>query len=220
MRRTVLAAIAIVGPAACATTDDDRTTSPIDTMTDDEAASASSTTARRTGSTTDPTGEEPAASNAPVVSATSTHEPSDHRAPIATTAPGSVPPTSANRVEGIIVRFSSTDIELDVTVAGDTPTIRDFLSMLPLTIRFEEFNGREKIGYLPRPLDTSASAGHDSEDGDLIYYAPWGTLGFYYNAYGIGHDDNVIHIGTYNATPADLAGLETGDVTVSVVDGP
>ena len=220
MRRTVIAAIAIVGPAACATTDDDRTTLPIVTMTDGEASIASSTTAHHTGSTPDPTGDEPAASNARAVSTMATHEPSDHRAPIATTAPVSVPPTQADRVEGIIVRFSSTDFEVDVTVAGDTPTIRDFLSLLPLTIRFEEFNGREKIGYLPRPLDTSASAGHDSEDGDLIYYAPWGNLGFYYNADGIGHDENVIHIGTYNATPADLAGLETGDVTVTVIDGP
>jgi hypothetical protein len=220
MRRTVLAAIAIVGPAACATTDDDHTTSAIVTMTDDDAASASSTTARRTGSTTDPTGEEPAASNAPAVSTTSTQEPSDRRVPVATTAPALVPPTSADKVDGIIVRFSSPTIDVDVTVAGDTPTIRDFLSVLPLTIGFEEFNGREKISYLPRPLHTSASAGHDPEDGDLIYYVPWGNLGFYYNADGIGHDDNVIHIGTYNATPADLAGLETGDVTVAVIDTP
>jgi hypothetical protein len=220
MRHIVLAAIAIVGQAACAATDDDRTTSPIVTMTDGEAASTSPTTSHHTGPTTNPTGDEPAASSDPAVSAVSTHEPSDHRAPVATTAPGSVPPTSADRDEGVIVRFSSPTIEVGVTVAGDNPTIRDFLSLLPLTIRFEEFNGREKISYLPRPLDTSASAGHDSEDGDLIYYAPWGNLGFYYNADGIGHDENVIHIGTYNATPADLAGLETGDVTVTVIDGP
>jgi hypothetical protein len=189
-------------------------------MTDNEAPSTSPTTSHHTGSTTDSAGDEPAASNAPAVSTTSTQEPSDHRAPAATTAPALVPPTSADSVDGIIVRFSSPNIELDVTVAGDTPTIRDFLSVLPLKIRFEEFNGREKISYLPRPLDTSASAGHDPEDGDLIYYVPWGNLGFYYNADGIGHDDNVIHIGTYNATPAELAGLETGDVTVAVIDAP
>lgn len=220
MRRTVLAAIAIVGPAACAHADDDRTTSPIVTMTDGEAPSTSPTTVRHTGSTTDSAGDEPAAKKAPAVSTTSTQEPSDRRVPVATTAPALVPPTSADSVDVVIVRFSSPTIEVDVTVAGDTPTIRDFLSLLPLTIRFEEFNGREKIGYLPRPLDTSASAGHDSENGDLIYYAPWGNLGFYYNADGIGHDDDVIHIGTYNAAPAELAGLETGDVTVAVIDAP
>ena len=72
--------------------------------------------------------------------------------------------------------------------------------MLPLTLRFEEFNGREKISYLPRPLDTTDTPGSDPEDGDLIYYAPWGNLGFYYNAAGIGFSDDVIHLGTYNAT--------------------
>ena len=88
--------------------------------------------------------------------------------------------------------------------------------MLPLTLQFEEFNGREKISYLPRPLDTTDTAGSDPEDGDLIYYAPWGNLGFYYNAAGIGFYDDVIHLGTYNATPEQLTALEGSDVTVDI----
>lgn len=85
-------------------------------------------------------------------------------------------------------------------------------------MRFEEFNGREKIGYLPRELDTDGSPGHDPADGDLIYFAPWGNLGFYYNNEGIGHDDRVVHLGTYTATRDQLAGLEGGDVTIAIVD--
>jgi len=54
--------------------------------------------------------------------------------------------------------------------------------MLPLTLALEEFNGREKISYLPRRLDTAGSGGSDPKDGDLIYFVPWGNLGFYYNA--------------------------------------
>ena len=61
------------------------------------------------------------------------------------------------------------------------------------------------------------SPGHDPEDGDLIYFAPWGNLGFYYNTEGIGHDDRVIQLGTYSATSEELGGLETGDVTITVV---
>lgn len=120
-------------------------------------------------------------------------------------------------VEGTVVRFASPDVQVDVTIT-DNPTTRDFLSLLPLTIPFEEFSGREKIGYLPRELNIEGSPGHDPEDGDLIYFAPWGNLGFYYNTEGIGHDDRVIHLGTYNATPEQLAGLETGEVTITVVE--
>ena len=104
-----------------------------------------------------------------------------------------------------------------MTITQDNPTVRDFLSLLPLKIAFEEFSGREKIGYPPRRLATEGSPGHDSEDGDLIYFAPWGNLGFYYNAQGIGHDDRVIHLGRYDATREQLAGLESGEVTITVV---
>ena len=77
--------------------------------------------------------------------------------------------------------------------------------------------GREKIGYPPRRLVTEGSPGHDSEDGDLIYFTPWGNLGFYYNADGIGYDERVIGLGTYRATADELAGLEAGDVSVTIV---
>lgn len=121
-------------------------------------------------------------------------------------------------MEGTIVRFSSTYVQVDVTITQDSPTVRDFLSLLPLTPAFEEFNGREKLSYLPRELATEGSPGHDSEDGDLIYFAPWGNIGFYYNAEGIGHDDRVILLGTFDATPEQLVRLEAGDVTVAIVE--
>src|SRR5699024_8940455 len=57
---------------------------------------------------------------------------------------------------------------------------RDFLSMLPLTLTLKEFNGREKIGDLPRKLEYSGSPGSDPEDSGLIYFAPWGNLARFY----------------------------------------
>jgi hypothetical protein len=53
------------------------------------------------------------------------------------------------------------------------------------------------------------------EDGDLIYDTPWGNLGLYYNTAGIGFDDNVIHLGTYESTPEQLTELE-GTVTIDL----
>ncbi|WP_216651544.1 cyclophilin-like fold protein [Actinomadura litoris] len=119
------------------------------------------------------------------------------------------------QVEGSIVRFTARGVSVDVVIGADSATTRDFLSMLPLTLTLEEFSGREKIGYLPRKLDTAGSPGSDPEDGDLIYFVPWRTLGFYYNTAGIGHSDQVIHLGTYKATAELLEKLQGGDVTVT-----
>lgn len=116
-----------------------------------------------------------------------------------------------------IVRFSSGDTHVDVTIVRDSPAAGEFVSMLPLTLALEEFAGREKIGYPSRPLETAGSPGHDPEDGDLIYYTPWGNIGFYYNAEGIGYDDRVIHLGTDDATLDQLTALEGPDVTIEVV---
>ena len=127
------------------------------------------------------------------------------------------PTTSpAGDVVGTIVRFSSSRTSVDVRIGQNNPTVRDFLSMLPLTLRVEEFAGREKISYLPRKLRHGGSAGSDPNDGDLIYFVPWGNLGFYYNTDGIGYSDDTIHLGTYNAPLARLEQLE-GRVSVRVI---
>lgn len=120
-------------------------------------------------------------------------------------------------VVGTVVRFTAAGAALvDVTIGEDNPTVRDFLSLLPLTMTLEEFAGREKIGYFSRKLTVKGSKGSDPEDGDLIYFVPWGNLGFYYNASGIGYADQTIHIGKYRATPAELARFEGQTVTVQI----
>ena len=116
---------------------------------------------------------------------------------------------------GTIVRFTSEATTVDVTIGADSPAVRDFLSMLPLTLTLEEHAGREKIGNLPRALTLDGSPGSDPEDGDLIYFIPWGNLGFYYNAEGIGYSDQTLHIGTYKASLEQLDALE-GTVTIEV----
>jgi hypothetical protein len=139
------------------------------------------------------------------------------------TQPTSPPPTTpsadsdAREIVGTIVRFSSNTTSVDVTIGEDNPAVRDFLSMLPLTITVEEFAGREKISYLPRELRRRGSAGSDPETGDLIYFVSWGNLGFYYNAEGIGYSDETIHLGTYDASLDQLERLE-GEVTVEVIE--
>jgi hypothetical protein len=125
--------------------------------------------------------------------------------------------SDARQIVGTIVRFSSNTTSVDVTIGEDSPAVRDFLSMLPLTITVEEFARREKISYLPRELRHRDSPGSDPESGDLIYFVPWGNLGFYYNAEGIGYSDATIHLGTYEASLDQLERLE-GEVAVEVID--
>jgi hypothetical protein len=122
---------------------------------------------------------------------------------------------SPDTVVGTIVRFAGPNTTVDVTIVEDNATARSFLSRLPLAVEFEEFNGREKISYPPGGLDVVES-GHDSENGDFIYYVPWGNVGFYYNAAGIQFDDDVVLIGRYDATPEELVGLQ-GGVSIFIV---
>jgi hypothetical protein len=152
------------------------------------------------------TNEPPVASATPFPSAAETPE--------ATLTPDS----TARSLEGTIVRFTGGGSSVDVTIANDNVTTRDFVSMLPLTLELEEFSGREKVSYLPRKLDADGAPGSDPKDGDLIYFVPWGNLGFYYDANGIGYSDDTINLGTYTATEAQLRRLENQDVTVEIVE--
>jgi hypothetical protein len=63
----------------------------------------------------------------------------------------------------------------------DTPTTRDFLNLLPLTLILEDYASTEKIAYLTRKLsEEGAPAGVDPSVGDITYYAPWGNLALFY----------------------------------------
>ena len=124
--------------------------------------------------------------------------------------------SAAGSVVGTAVRLSAGSALLDVTISEDNPATRDFLSMLPLTLIMEEFAGREKIADLPRPLHYEGSPGADPEVGDLIYFVPWGNLGFYYDTTGIGFSEQTIHLGRYNATPEELARFEGQEVRVEL----
>jgi len=96
----------------------------------------------------------------------------------ATAASSSGPATSTDPdqpASATTIRFATGTTTVDVVIDTSSPAAREFLEMLPLTIPFEEFSGREKIGYLPRKLDTSGTPGSDPEDGDLISTTPRGA---------------------------------------------
>lgn len=81
------------------------------------------------------------------------------------------------------IDFSFAGQHLVATLLGN-PAARDLLSMLPLTLKIEDYSTNEKIAYLPRKLTERGAAPFAQEaPGDLCYYAPWGNLVFFYDHY-------------------------------------
>jgi hypothetical protein len=63
----------------------------------------------------------------------------------------------------------------------DNPATRDFISQLPLTLTFTDYNSTEKISDLAKKLSIKdAPAGFKPSAGDITYYAPWGNLAVFY----------------------------------------
>lgn len=76
----------------------------------------------------------------------------------------------------------------------DTPTARDFLSLLPLTLELKDYNDTEKISYLPKKLSLKdAPSGCDPYIGDITYYSPWGNLAIFYRDFS--YSEGLIKLG-------------------------
>lgn len=57
---------------------------------------------------------------------------------------------------------------------------RDFYALLPLTLSFSDYVGKEKIARLDKSLSTQESGEYDPQSGDFFYFAPWGNVGIFY----------------------------------------
>lgn len=114
-----------------------------------------------------------------------------------TSAPSSSssPSPSEQGVEGTVVRFTADDVVVDVTIAQDNPTTRSFLEMLPMTLEFSDYGGKEKVAAPTGEWDFTDAEGLDPEVGDLFSYKPWGNLGFFYNVDGNTYSDDLAKIG-------------------------
>ncbi|HEY9308064.1 MAG TPA: cyclophilin-like fold protein [Microbacterium sp.] len=121
-------------------------------------------------------------------------------------------------VMGTTIRFTAPTGAIDVTLDEDNPAVRDLLTMLPMTLEFEDFNGVEKIAYPPRPIQTAGSPPSSAGAGELAIYVPWGDIAFFYAGERGALSADIVHLGVFDATLDELQVLEGGDVTVAVVD--
>ena len=79
------------------------------------------------------------------------------------------------------IRFLLEDGAEIIVALNDNPAADALYEMLPLELTFEEFNGTEKIAYMPEELPPDGSPdSYDPDVGSLCYYIPWGNLCFFY----------------------------------------
>ncbi len=92
-------------------------------------------------------------------------------------------PTKAKEAANMEIKCSFASQTFTATLY-DNPSARDFASMLPLDLKFDDYSTNEKIAYLPRKLTEDGSGRFaDEQPGDLCYYAPWGNLAFFHAGY-------------------------------------
>ncbi len=126
----------------------------------------------------------------------------------AQTPPGLAPASKAATSKALAsentmsVRFAFSGQTFTATLF-DTPSARDFASMLPLDLTISDYATNEKIAYLPRKLTEQGSGPFENEaPGDLCYYAPWGNLAFFYAGYRWSR--GLIRLGRLDTGPRPL----------------
>lgn len=63
----------------------------------------------------------------------------------------------------------------------NTQSGKEFLSQLPTSLKFEDYNSTEKISYLSKKLSAKGEPeGFTPKKGDISYYVPWGNLAIFY----------------------------------------
>ena len=94
-------------------------------------------------------------------------------------------------------------------------TAQDLAALLPLTLTLTNFAASERIGDLPRRLDTStAPSGAAGRPGDLAYYAPWGTLAIFYQA--SAYAPGLVHLGALEPGAVRLLAGLTRPATATI----
>jgi hypothetical protein len=101
-----------------------------------------------------------------------------------------VPAMARAQTNGAPMRLRCRFADQDFTYRlVDNPTVRDFVSLLPLDLTISDFSTNEKIAHLPRRLDEGGLADFDDEAaGDLCYFRGWGNLAFFHDDYQYSGD--------------------------------
>lgn len=103
-----------------------------------------------------------------------------------------------------------------IAVMENNPTTKDFLSLLPLSLTLEDYNGKEKISDLPkRLLVDNAPTGYKPGVGDITIYAPWGNLAIFYKPFS--YSNGLILLGKIDSNVEALRVSGSIRVTVELI---
>jgi hypothetical protein len=80
---------------------------------------------------------------------------------------------SAEDVQRIRIRMGDQTV---IATLNSSDAARDFVAMLPLSIRMRDHLRREKTGPIPGPLSERTGASPNYQSGDLGYWRPGGNL--------------------------------------------
>ena len=113
----------------------------------------------------------------------------------------------------IKLTFGSNEIYAVIT---NSKAGNDFLSLLPLNIKAEDYNSTEKIFYLSKKLNTQNEPdGINPKAGDITYYAPWGNIAIFYKNFR--YSNNLIYLGKFeNASDISKLSNMKGDFDIRI----
>lgn len=102
---------------------------------------------------------------------------------------------------------------------NNSPTSKDLISMLPISLTFKDYANTEKIAYLPRKLSvTDAPAGLSPSVGDITYYAPWGNIAIFYKKSDVGFANGLISLGKIVEGVDHLPEADGATIRIEVIE--
>ncbi|MBU3894221.1 cyclophilin [Serratia rubidaea] len=106
------------------------------------------------------------------------------------------------------------------TVIGsleDNPASREFLAMLPLTVKMEDYGAVEKVAWLPDKLNKANTLpAITPATGDIAYYIPWGNLAIFRQDFR--HSPGLIKLGRIDEELAALQQSGSAEVRITRVE--
>lgn len=80
-------------------------------------------------------------------------------------------------VAGTVVHFTVGDVVVKAVIHEDNPTTRSFVAILPMTLEFSDYGGKEKVATPTKAFDYTDTEGLNAQEGDLFSYMPLGNIG-------------------------------------------
>ena len=100
----------------------------------------------------------------------------------------------------------------------DNSVARDLVSRLPLTLDFSDYNGTEKIAYLPDGSEdcdlSDAPTSCTPSAGDITMYSPWGNLAIFYRDFRLSN--GLVPVGRLDDDAINLFATQSGTFTVHI----